>query len=87
MTTKSKRQHPKMRKSGTLSKSVFLIASEMEEPLCDAMHFAYVLSLVEIRESNDYESIAFVATKARVNLERVHSALRQLFEICGNGKN
>ena len=82
MAMKPKRARSKARKSGTLSEVIFRLASEMEEPLCEATHLVHVLSLLDPKESSDLVSIAFAATKIETHLHKINECLRSLFVKC-----
>jgi hypothetical protein len=65
-----------------LTETVFRLVSQTEEPLQEAMHLVHMLSLVDPKDSDDLQSIAFVGTKVEAHLREVKQALLGLFAAC-----
>ncbi|HEX4860083.1 MAG TPA: hypothetical protein VFV07_02525 [Rhizomicrobium sp.] len=66
-----------------LRESVFLLSSEMEEPLRHAMQMVRLIGLVDPKDDDDKEAIGFVAHEAVMKLHAVTDRLRKLFAACG----
>jgi hypothetical protein len=66
-----------------LRESVFLLSSEMEEPLRHAMQMVRLIGLVDPKDDDDKEAIGFVAHEAVMKLHAVTDRLRELFAACG----
>ena len=81
MATKPKRLRSKARGNNKLSGNIFRLVSEMEDPLREATQLVHLLSLVDPKEGDDLESIAFVATKAQGYLMCLNNTLRNLFSV------
>jgi len=67
----------------TLRESVFLLSSEMEEPLRHATQMVRLIGLVDPKDDDDKEAIGFVAHEAVMKLHAVTDRLRELFAACG----
>jgi len=82
MATKRRRNSPPK----NIEQLLFSLISEMEEPLHAADHLIKVISLIDVKEPDEYESISFVASEAKRNLSRAKSLLRALFDACRETK-
>ena len=67
-----------------LRESVYLLTSEMEEPLRHALQMVRLIGLVDAKDDEDKEAIGFVAHEAAVKLNAVTDRLRELFAACGS---
>ncbi len=65
-----------------LRDSVFVLTSEMEEPLRHALQMVRLIGLVDPKDDDDKEAIGFVAHEAVVKLHAVTDRLRELFATC-----
>ena len=65
-----------------LRDSVFLLTSEMEEPLRHALQMVRLIGLVDPKDDDDKEAIGFVAHEAVLKLHTVTDRLRELFATC-----
>jgi hypothetical protein len=68
-----------------LRKSVFNLASEMEEPLRHAAQMVHVIALVDPSHDEDKEAIGLVAQEAGERLQAVSDTVRDLFAMCRPG--
>lgn len=79
--------NPRRRKaqgnSENLRESVYLLTSEMEEPLRHALQMVRLIGLVDPHQDEDKEAIGFVAHEAANRLHTVSDRLRALFAACG----
>jgi hypothetical protein len=69
----------------TLRRSVFDLASKMEEPLRHAQQMVQVIALVDPAHDEDKEAIGFVAQEAAAKLDSVSERMRSLFAVCRGG--
>jgi hypothetical protein len=65
-----------------LRDSVFVLTSEMEEPLRHALQMVRLIGLVDPKDDDDKEAIGFVAHEAALKLHTVTDRLRELFATC-----
>lgn len=65
-----------------LRDSVFVLTSEMEEPLRHALQMVRLIGLVDPKDDDDKEAIGFVAHEAVLKLHTVTDRLRELFATC-----
>ena len=61
---------------------VFVLTSEMEEPLRHALQMVRLIGLVDPKDDDDKEAIGFVAHEAALKLHTVTDRLRELFATC-----
>jgi hypothetical protein len=83
-TPSTSRKAPAARKARgeALRDSVFLLTSEMEEPLRHALQMVRLIGLVDPKDDDDKEAIGLVAHEAAVKLHTVTDRLRELFATC-----
>ncbi len=82
-TRTSARKPAREIRAETLRESVFLLSSEMEEPLRHATQMVRLIGLVDPKDDDDKEAIGFVAHEAVMKLHAVTDRLRELFAACG----
>ncbi len=66
-----------------LRETVFGLADTMEQSLRRASHIVFVLTLIDTRNDDVSEPIAFVASEAHDRLGEACSTLNRLFRVLG----
>jgi acid phosphatase class B len=61
--------------------SVFLLADEMDIPLRRASQIVFLMEMIDTRQGDEAQAIAFVAGEVRDKLDQVSSALAKLFRL------